>query len=72
MSQDAKTCDARFSEQVTSIRAVLVADWTLNVSGDWVEAEAPEPVALPVDDGASFKAAVVPVILHYSTTDALA
>ena len=66
--QDAKSRDARFAELVASIGAVLVADRTLGGRCDWVEAEAPEPVDLPVEGGATFKAAVVPVILHYATT----
>lgn len=69
--QDAKTRDARFAELVASIGAVLVADRTLGGRCDWVEAEAPEPVDLPVEGGATFKAAVVPVILHYATSDPL-
>jgi hypothetical protein len=39
---------------------------------DWVEAEAPRPVELPVEGAASLKAAVIPVVLHYSTADPLA
>ena len=70
--QGAKTRDARFAELIASIGAVLVADRTLDGLCDWVEAEAPEPGDLPVEGGAAFKAAVVPVILHYSTTDPLA
>jgi len=69
--QDAKTRDARFAELIASIGTVLVAERTLGVLCDWVEAEAPEPVDLPVEGGATFKAAVVPVILHYSTADPL-
>jgi hypothetical protein len=70
--QDAKARDARFAELVASIGAVLVADRTLGGLCDWVEAEAPEPVDLPVEGAASFKAAMVPVILHYATSDPLA
>src|SRR6056297_1666993 len=69
--QAAKTRDARFAELVASIGAVLVADRTLGGRCDWVEAEAPEPVELPVEGSATFKAAVVPVILHYATSDPL-
>ena len=39
---------------------------------DWVEAEAPRPVDLPVDGAAGLKAAVIPVVLHYTTADPLA
>lgn len=69
--QDAKARDARFAKLVASIGAVLVADRTLGGLCDWVEAEAPEPVDLPVEGGASLKAAVVPVILHYATSNPL-
>jgi hypothetical protein len=34
---------------------------------DWGEAESPRPVDLPVEGAASLKAAVIPVVLHYST-----
>jgi len=37
-----------------------------------VEAQAPRPVDLPVEGAASLKAAVVTVVLHYSTADPLA
>jgi hypothetical protein len=69
--QDPKTRDARFAELIASIGAVLVADRTLGGLCDWVEAEAPEPVDLPVEGGVTFKVAVVPVILHYATSDPL-
>jgi hypothetical protein len=36
-----------------------------------IEAEAPRPVDLPVEGAASLKAAVIPVVLHYSTADPL-
>ena len=64
--------DAAFDTLCASIGAVIAADRTLGGLCDWVEAEAPQPVDLPVDGAASLKAAVVPVILHYSTADPLA
>ena len=51
---------------------VIAADRTLGGLCDWVEAEAPRPVDLPVEGAASLKAAVIPVVLHYSTADPLA
>src|SRR6056297_934303 len=69
--QDAKARDVRFAELISSIGAVIVADRTLGGLCDWVEAEAPEPVDLPVEGAASLKAAVIPVVLHYSTADPL-
>jgi hypothetical protein len=53
--------DAAFDTLTTSIGAALAADRTLGGLCDWVEAEAPRPVDLPVDGAASLKAAVIPV-----------
>lgn len=64
--------DAAFDTLTASIGSALAADRALGGLCDWVEAEAPRPVDLPVDGGASLKAAVIPVILHFSTTDPLA
>jgi len=64
--------DAAFAALCASIGAVISADRTLGGRCDWVEAEAPRPVDLPVEGAASLKAAVIPIILHYSTADPLA
>ncbi len=64
--------DATFDTLCASIGAAIAADRTLGGLCDWVEAEAPRPVDLAVDGAASLKAAVIPVILHYSTADPLA
>lgn len=64
--------DGLFDRLIGRIGAAIGADRTLGGRCDWVEAEAPEPVDLPVEGGASLKAAVVPIILHYATSDALA
>ncbi len=64
--------DAAFDTLCASIGVALAADRTLGGICDWVEAEAPQPVDLPVEGAASLKAAVIPVILHYSTADPLA
>ena len=64
--------DAAFDTLCASIGAALAADRTLGGLCDWVEAEAPQPVDLPVDGAASLKAAVIPVVLHYSAADTLA
>ena len=64
--------DAAFDWLVVSVGAVIAADRTLGGLCDWVEAEAPQSVDLPVEGGASLKAAVIPVVLHYSTADPLA
>ena len=63
--------DAAFDTLCASTGAVIAADRTLGGLCDWVEAEAPRPVDLAVDGAASLKAAVIPVILHYSTADPL-
>ena len=63
--------DATFDALCASIGAAIAADRTLGGLCDWVEAEAPRPVDLAVDGAASLKAAVIPVILHYSTADPL-
>ncbi len=65
------TRDATFDALGASIGTALAADRTLGGLCDWVEAEAPRPVDLPVEGAASLKAAVIPVILHYSTADPL-
>ena len=64
--------DVAFDTLCASIGAALAADRTLGGLCDWVEAEAPEPVDLPIEGAASLKAAVIPIILHYSTANPLA
>ena len=64
--------DALFDVLTADIGTVLAADRTLGGLCDWVEAEAPEPVDLPVEGAAALKAAVIIVILHYATGDTLA
>jgi len=63
--------DAAFDALIAGIGAALAADRTLGGLCDWVEAEAPRPVDLPVEGGQALKAAIIPVTLHYSTADAL-
>jgi hypothetical protein len=64
--------DVLFDTLTASIGTVLAIDRTLGGLCDWVAAEAPQPVDLPVEGAASLKAAVIPVVLHYSTADPLA
>jgi len=64
--------DIAFAALCAQIGAVIRADRTLGGRCDWVEAEAPQPVDLPVEGAASLKAAVISVVLHYSTSDPLA
>jgi hypothetical protein len=64
--------DVAFDSLVVGVGTLLSADRTLGGLCDWVEAEAPRPVDLAVDGAATLKAAVIPVVLHYSTVDPLA
>ncbi|HKK29375.1 MAG TPA: acyl-CoA transferase [Alphaproteobacteria bacterium] len=64
--------DAAFDDLCASVGSLLATDRTLGGVCDWAEAEAPQPVDLPVDGAASLKAAVIPVILHYTTAGPLA
>ena len=64
--------DTAFDTLCASIGEAIAADRTLGGLCDWVEAEAPRPIDLPVEGAASLKAAVIPVVLHYSTADPLA
>ncbi|SUZ33229.1 hypothetical protein ROE7235_02998 [Roseibaca ekhonensis] len=63
--------DTAFDTLCASIGVAIAADRTLGGICDWVEAEAPRPVDLLVEGAASLKAAVIPVILYYSTDDPL-
>jgi len=64
--------DTAFDTLCASIGTALATDRTLGGLCDWVVAEAPQPVDLPVEGVASLKAAVIPVMLHYTTADPLA
>lgn len=63
--------DAVFDGLTASIGAALATDRTMGGLCDWVEAEAPEPVDLPIEGAAALKAAVITVVLHYATPDPL-
>ncbi|WP_074221560.1 acyl-CoA transferase [Rhodovulum sp. ES.010] len=63
------TRDAAFDTLCARVGTALAVDRTLGGLCDWVEAEAPRPVDLPVEGSASLKAAVISVMLHYSTSD---
>ena len=63
--------NANFDTLTAGVGAALASDRTLGGLCDWVEAEAPRPVDLPVDGAASLKAAVIPVVLHYTASDPL-
>ncbi|WP_287882878.1 MULTISPECIES: acyl-CoA transferase [Paracoccus] len=61
-----------FDVLITAIGTALAADRTLGGLCDWVEPEAPASVDLPVEGAAALKAAVITVVLHYTTTGPLA
>ena len=60
-----------FDTLVQAIGAALTTDRTLGGLCDWAEAQAPQPVDLPVEGAAALKAAIIPVILTYTTADTL-
>ena len=61
-----------FDALIAAIGTALEADRTLGGLCDWVEPEAPASVDLPVEGAAALKAAVITVVLHYTTTGPLA
>jgi hypothetical protein len=61
-----------FDDLIAAIGATLEADRTLGGFCDWVEPEAPASVDLPIEGAATIKAAVITVVLHYSTLGPLA
>ena len=63
---------AAFDTLIAAIGTVLATDRTLGGLCDWVEAEAPASVDLSVDGAVSLRAAVITVVLHYSTSNPLA
>jgi hypothetical protein len=69
--QSATGRDSLFDGLSAQIGAVIAADRTLLGLCDWVEPEAAEPVDLPFEGAISLKAAVITVVLHYSTSDPL-
>ncbi len=64
--------DATFDTLCASIGTALAADRTLGGLCDWLEAEAPVPVDLPIEGAAPLKAAVITIVLHYTSSDPLA
>uniref|UniRef100_UPI0040482C9C acyl-CoA transferase n=1 Tax=Yoonia sp. TaxID=2212373 RepID=UPI0040482C9C len=61
-----------FDSVIATIGTALEADRTLGGLCDWVEPEAPASVDLPVEGAAALKAAVITVVLHYTTPGPLA
>ena len=69
MQNDAR--DTAFDALCASGGVVIAAARKLGSLCDWVGAKSPRPVDLPVEGAASLKAALIPVILHYSTANPL-
>jgi hypothetical protein len=63
--------DAAFDLLAAGVGIALASDRTLGGLCDWVEAEAPRLVDLAVEGAAALKAAAIPVVLHYASTDPL-
>ena len=63
--------DAIFDALARALGAAVEADRTLGGLCDWVEAEAPAPLALVIEGGEGLKAATVAVVLHYATPSPL-
>jgi hypothetical protein len=61
-----------FDVLIANIGTALETDRTLGGLCDWIEAEAPASVDLPVEGAVTLKAAVITVVLHYTTTGPLA
>ena len=61
-----------FDSLIAAIGMTLETDRTLGGLCDWVEPEAPASVDLPIEGAAALKAAVITVVLHYTTTGPLA
>jgi hypothetical protein len=63
--------DAAYDALLAELAAAITADRILGGLCDWMEAEAPQPVDLPVEGAEALKAAIVPIILTYTTADPL-
>jgi hypothetical protein len=63
--------DSIFDSIMQAIGAAVAADRTLGGLCDYAETAAPVPVDLIVEGAPGFKAATLPIILHYGTPDPL-
>ena len=61
-----------FNTLIAAIGTTIEADRTLGGLCDWIEPEAPASIDLPIEGAAALKAAIVTVVLHYTTTGPLA
>lgn len=60
-----------FGTLIAAIGTALETDRTLGGLCDWVEPEAPASIDLPIEGAAALKAAVITVVLHYTTSGPL-
>ena len=63
--------DVLFDSVMQAIGLSIAADRTLGGLCDYAETAAPVPVDLIVEGASGFKAATLPIILHYGTPDPL-
>ncbi|WP_411958698.1 acyl-CoA transferase [Paracoccus homiensis] len=63
--------DATLDNLCASVGTAIAADRTLGGFCDWIEAEAPRPVDLPVEGAISLKAGAISVVLHFTSTSPL-
>ena len=63
--------DAGFDALRLAIGAALASDRTLGGLCDWIEAEAPAPLAIPVEGAETLKAATITVVMQYDASDPL-
>lgn len=68
----AQARDQLFDSLLQAVGAAVAADRTLGGLCDYVEAQAPAPVDLPIEGAPGLKAAVVPIVLHYGAADPIA
>jgi hypothetical protein len=65
--EDLKNQDVKFDAICVAIGARIEANRTLGGLCDWVEGLAPEPVEVVTEGGEPMKAAIVSIMLKYST-----
>lgn len=63
--------DTLFDDLRMVIGTLITSNRTLGGLLDWIEAEAAEPTDLPFDGADTIKAATIPVVLHFWTSDPL-
>lgn len=63
--------ETAFDALVAAIGEALEGDRTLGGLCDWIEPEAVSSVDLPIEGAATLKAAVITVVLHYTSTGPL-